>query len=66
MSKQWLENTPTYFNGYLSLVTEDSLLDALHSSTVEFEEWANKISSDKGTYAYAEGKWTINEVLQHI
>jgi len=66
MSKKWLESTPTYFNGYLSLVTEDSLLDALHNSFVEFEEWASEILLDKGTYAYAEDKWSVNEVLQHV
>ncbi|MDA8886099.1 DinB family protein [Bacteroidia bacterium] len=66
MSKEWLENVPAYFDGYLKLVGEDDILEAMQNSKAEFMSWANEMSNDKGLYAYEEGKWTVNEVLQHI
>ncbi len=66
MSKEWLENVPAYFDGYLKLVGEDDILEAMQNSKAEFMSWANDMSNDKGFYAYEEGKWTVNEVLQHI
>ncbi|MDB4161982.1 DinB family protein [Bacteroidia bacterium] len=66
MSKEWLENVPAYFDGYLKLVGEDDVIEAMKNSKSEFAAWATDISEDKGTYAYQEGKWTVNEMLQHV
>jgi uncharacterized damage-inducible protein DinB len=66
MSKEWLESVPGYFEGYLKLVEEDDMMEALRNSKVEFLAWVKGVPSDKATYAYDEGKWTVNEVLQHI
>ena len=66
MSKEWLENVPAYFDGYLKLVDEDDMLIAMEKSKVEFEVWAKSVDEAKGTHAYQRGKWTINEVIQHI
>jgi hypothetical protein len=66
MSKEWLENVPAYFDGYLKLVGEEGMIDAMKDSKTEFSEWARTMTEDKGKFAYEEGKWTINEVLQHM
>lgn len=66
MSTEWLENVPAYFDGYLKLVGEDNMMEAMINSKSEFVAWANTVSDEKGTYAYQEGKWTVNELLQHI
>ena len=66
MSKEWLENVPAYFDGYLKLVGEDDMIGAMKNSKAEFIAWATDISEDKGAYTYEEGKWTVNEVLQHV
>jgi hypothetical protein len=66
MSKEWLENVPAYFDGYLKFVVEDNMIEAMVNSKSEFDSWANTISDDKGTHAYQKGKWTVNLVLQHI
>jgi len=66
MSKEWLENVPAYFDGYLKLVGEDNLIDAMKNSKAEFTAWSQDISEDKGTYAYQESKWSVNELLQHV
>jgi hypothetical protein len=66
MSKKWLENVPAYFDGYLNLVNEDNIMEAMKNSSEEFSAWAKNVSDDKGTYAYEDGKWTINELVQHM
>jgi hypothetical protein len=66
MSKEWLENVPAYFDGYLKLVGEDNMIEAMINSKAEFVAWSQDISEDKGTFAYQEGKWTVNELLQHV
>ena len=66
MSKEWLENVPAYFDGYLKLVGEDDMIEAMKNSKSEFTAWATDISEDKGTYTYQEGKWTVNDMLQHV
>jgi len=34
MSKEWLENVPAYFDGYLKLVGEDNMMEAMINSKV--------------------------------
>ena len=55
-----------FFHTYLNTVKEDNLIKALKKSTKEIKELLEKIPSKKIDYAYAEGKWTIKELLQHI
>ncbi|MFT6111617.1 MAG: hypothetical protein ACJA19_000608 [Bacteroidia bacterium] len=66
MSKEWLENVPAYFDGYLKLVGEDNMIEAMKNSKAEFIAWAKDVSDEKGNFAYQKGKWTVNELLQHV
>jgi len=51
---------------YFEAAPEDDMLVALSASTRRFKKLLKKIPKKKVDYAYAEGKWTIREVLQHI
>jgi hypothetical protein len=55
-----------FYETYVSLVPEVDLLDAMHGSLEEIRETLESIAQDKADYAYAEGKWTVRELLQHI
>lgn len=55
-----------YYKNYISLVEEDDLVLALSASVLRSEEFWNSIPEEKGNYRYAEGKWSIKELLQHI
>lgn len=55
-----------YYDRYIQLVQGDdviSVLTALRDSTYQF---LTDLSADKAEYAYAEGKWTIKQVIGHI
>jgi hypothetical protein len=56
-----------YFNHYIDLVKDHkSLIDALELTCKETQGLLDLIVEDDGDYAYAEGKWTIKELLIHI
>jgi hypothetical protein len=51
---------------YFEAAPQEDMLDALSASTRQFKKLLRKIPKKKIDYAYAEGKWTIRELLQHI
>jgi DinB superfamily len=55
-----------FYDTYVKLVKEDNLVKALQSSLDEIHENLELIPADKMDHAYADGKWTIRELLQHI
>lgn len=59
-------SVPPYYQGYLNSIKEDELMDALTTNTRQFRKFLKNIPGKKINYAYAEGKWTVKELLQHI
>ena len=56
-----------YYKTYLSLVdTEWSLTEELEVSVHNFIRFVQDIPMDKHDYRYAEGKWTIKDIIQHL
>jgi hypothetical protein len=57
---------PVFYESYIKLVSEEDLLQAMRSSLSEMVEFLDGISPDKADYRYAEGKWSVKELLQHM
>ena len=55
-----------YFGLYIKQVPEDDLNGALKRQSLILPGFLNSITEEKSTYAYAEGKWSIKELLQHL
>ncbi|AXT49911.1 DinB family protein [Aquimarina sp. BL5] len=55
-----------YYGVFIDQAENANILIGLQQSKQKFIDFVNTISDEKLTYAYAEGKWTIAEVLQHI
>jgi hypothetical protein len=55
-----------FMQNYIKAVKEDDVLKALKKNTRQFSKFLKDIPGKKVNYAYAEGKWTIKEILQHI
>ena len=66
MSRPDLTRVPDYFHKYINQVEENDLDKALEKQTRYFLRFLKEIPKDKRDYRYAEDKWTIKEVLQHI
>ena len=60
------DSYPPYFNTYIKLVEETDVITALLNHGDEAESFFSKINESETLYRYAEGKWTIKEILQHI
>ncbi len=54
------------YQGYLDMVKEDNFREAIKKNTRQFLKLLDRIPRKKYDYAYAEGKWTLRELLQHI
>jgi len=60
-------NFPDYFNHYISLVNDNSdVITALENTHKNTNELLDLITEEQGNYAYADGKWSIKELLTHI
>lgn len=55
-----------FYETYVRLVPENDLMDAFHRAMDEIHGVLDAIPADKADYAYAEGKWTVKQLLQHI
>jgi hypothetical protein len=54
------------YQGYLDLVSENDFREAIRKNTRQFRKLLERIPRKRYDFAYAEGKWTLREVLQHI
>lgn len=61
-----LSRVPSFFHNYISHVPQDDLSEAFAIQTPVLLKFIESIPPDKYNYRYADGKWTIKEVLQHI
>lgn len=60
-----LETSPGYYHAYINLVNENSLKEQLVSGGIERYESSLEALKSLGLKTYAEGKWTVNEIVQH-
>ncbi len=57
---------PPYFEKYISLIKEDNVINALQNNLSKVMNMVSEIPANKEDFAYADGKWTIKQVVQHI
>ena len=57
-----------YFEQYIKLISKDgkSILENLQSSQDVFDQLLKNVPEEKHAFSYAEGKWTLKEVIQHV
>jgi len=55
-----------FYQRYLNAVKEEDVIKALKKNTKDFKKFLEKIPKKKIDFAYADGKWSIRQMLQHI
>ena len=55
-----------YIQRYLDLVPSENWIHELKIVTNETLEIYTKLSEEQGNFAYAEGKWTLKVLLEHL
>ena len=66
MSKPSPTTYPPYFQKYIDQVEDEDLLTGFALQSSQIKNLLGSITEEKSTYAYAPGKWTIKDLLQHV
>lgn len=56
----------TYYENYINLIDGDEILKILNEENKRTQDILNSFSEHKGNYRYADGKWTVKEVVGHL
>ena len=59
------DNNP-YYDRYISLIGDDDIIEVLEEQRKTSEKFLNTFTEKQGNYSYADGKWTMKEVLGHV
>lgn len=55
-----------YHAGYVALVPEEDILSAMEQQSSEMQKVLASLDETRGAYRYAEGKWSVKEVIGHV
>src|SRR5437588_6386543 len=54
------------FQGYVAHVTENEIVPAMRSQVDALDLLLDRVAPERETYAYAEGKWSIRQLVGHL
>ena len=66
MPRPDLSKTPEYYHRYINKAKGDNIVVSMKKQTPALLRFFNSIPPAKRNYRYAPGKWTIQEILQHM
>ncbi|HZH96717.1 MAG TPA: DinB family protein [Flavisolibacter sp.] len=66
MPKPGLENVPQFYHAYINLVADADLNETFVQHQITLPALLQNLEPAKWNFQYAEGKWTIKEMVQHI
>lgn len=55
-----------YYETYISLIKGDDILSVLKQNKIEMQNILAEITEEKAHFRYAEGKWSIKELVGHM
>lgn len=66
MTKPQPEEYALFYKSYVALIDEENVLETLASNQQKTYDFFLSLPAEKADFAYAEGKWSIKEVLGHV
>ncbi len=66
MNRPEINEFDPYYNTYVSLIEGDNVLEQLDAQPHELQVMFDAVPESRGNHSYAEGKWTIKELLSHL
>jgi uncharacterized damage-inducible protein DinB len=66
MKRSDISPMPEYFDRYINRVKDKELKEAFEDSLEEIDELKETLNEENGGYRYAEGKWNLKEIIQHV
>lgn len=55
-----------FYHNYINKAPDENVVKAIRKNGRNFRKLLKRIPKKKIDYAYAEGKWTVRELLQHV
>jgi hypothetical protein len=55
-----------YYMKYISLAEGNSVREIVEKYAFDIQEFYNSLPDEKADYAYAENKWNVKQVVQHV
>jgi DinB family protein len=55
-----------YYQAYVAHVSEEEILPVLRSQLDALDVLLNRVTPERETYRYADGKWSIREIVGHL
>ncbi len=56
----------TFYQNYINNATGETIADVVASHAQVLFDFVQALPEEKANYAYAEGKWTVKQLLQHM
>ena len=66
MTRPQTTEAADYYFRYIDLITSDDIVPAIESQMGQMLQLLSGINEEQSLHAYAPGKWTIREVLNHV
>jgi len=66
MPRPDLQMVPEFYHKYVNKVHNEDVKKAIEDNTEETVRFLQAIPDEKWNYRYADGKWSIKEMIQHI
>jgi len=66
MARPEVNECAPYYQKYIALAKGNSVGEIIENYAFDLQEFYNNLPDDKADYAYADGKWTVKQVLQHV
>ena len=66
MARPAPQDASEFYHGYINHAKGNSFAEVVANHSEQLKEFYDNLPEEKASYAYASGKWTIKEVLQHV
>ena len=66
MARPLANECAPYYQKYIALAEGNSISEIVENYAYELQEFYNNLPESKANFAYAENKWTVKQVLQHL
>lgn len=66
MNRPQTNEYASFYANYVALATGNNINEVITNHSQQLNDFYNNLPNSKANYAYATGKWTIKDLLQHL
>jgi uncharacterized damage-inducible protein DinB len=66
MRKNQIAYIPEFYQRYIESVGEERIVEVLNTNQENTQKLLFDVTEDEGNFRYAEGKWSLKEVVSHL